>query len=630
MKYILQISVGPVQDFISAARRTRDLWFGSNMLSEISKAVAKSVKENGGILIFPAPEKDNDLNPDSDLSVANVILAEFENSDCETLKTVSDNALAAAKSRLKIYADKVFEKMNDYIVEDRWNAQLDDVIEFYSAWIPIEDGDYHSARRNVGRLLAARKNIRDFKPNPFPDKVPKSSLDGLRESVLIRNESEETLSELPKGVRIKPNEALDAIGLIKRVPTSKEDWVFPSITRVALDTWIRGKGKEFLADSDFLGMCEKLAELDALSRAKIYGRNGNSKNIYESFPYDGVILLPERHRSIIDDSREIPVIRKDKNKVKVETENLCSKISQYLEYSFSRSERPPEPYIAFLCADGDKMGAALSAMKSADEHGKFSQSLSRFALKARDVISENFGICVYTGGDDVMAFLPLGNALDCARGLYDLFKDTMKDYPDVSLSVGIAIAHAMENLEYLFNFGREAESIAKKGVNNKAVEKGNDRNGLAISVRSRGNIPFTVREQWKPKTDSHVLSEMSIEQRIKFFAECFMKGEIPAKFPYELRENAKFYKNWKNESTLAEAVKSDVIRIFSRKEITLNKDKKINEEEKKTFAEYIRSKVKDSETMKEFADELILSQWISSGMIQAENEKGGDDVEVQN
>lgn len=170
----------------------------------------------------------------------------------------------------------------------------------------------------------------------------------------------------------------------------------------------------------------------------------------------------------------------------------------------------------------------------------------------------------------------------------------------------------MENLEYLFNFGREAEGIAKKGVNNKAVEQKNDRNGLAISVRSRGNIPFTVREQWKPLTDSHVLAEKSIEQRIKFFAECFVNDEIPAKFPYELRENAKFYDNWAEDLKLAEAVRSDVIRIFDRKEITLKDD------EKTAFADYINSKVKDPETMREFADELILAQWISSGIKQAE------------
>ena len=591
MNYLLQISVGPVQDFISAARRTRDLWFGSNMLSEISKAVAKSVSENGGKLIFPAPEKDNDLLPDSDLSVANVILAEFENADGGKLMAVSDKALEAAKERLKFYAGKVFEVMKNYIVKDRWEAQLDDVIEFYSAWVPV-DKDYISARKNVARLLAARKNIRDFKRNPCHDRVPKSSLDGLRESVLIRNESDELLSALPPGVSIKLNEALDAIGLIKRVPTGKTDWVFPSISRVALDSWIRGEGKSFTEDSYFIGMCEELADLDALSRAKIPG------GIYDSFPYDGVIFLLERHQSIIDDSR-------DKDRAKT----LCSKIAQYLEH-----KSPSEPYLAFICADGDKMGAALSKLGSADAHRKFSQSLSKFALEARNVIKDNHGICVYTGGDDVMAFIPIGNALDCARKLYDLFRNTMNDYPNVSLSVGIAIAHAMENLEYLFNFGREAESIAKKGVNNKAVTNGNDRNGLAITVRSRGNIPFTVREQWKTLNYSHVLAEMSIEQRIKFFAECFMNGEIPAKFPYELRENSKFYNNWTNEATLSDAVRSDVIRIFSRKEITLKDD------ESKAFREYIESKVKDAETMREFVDELILSQWISSGMTN-----GGDD-----
>ena len=43
MNHLLQIAIGPVQEFIAAARRTRDLWFGSYLLSEISKAAALSV-----------------------------------------------------------------------------------------------------------------------------------------------------------------------------------------------------------------------------------------------------------------------------------------------------------------------------------------------------------------------------------------------------------------------------------------------------------------------------------------------------------------------------------------------------------------------------------------------------------
>ena len=440
MDYLLQISIGPVQDFISAARRTRDLWSGSTMLSEIAKSVALSVKNNGGKLIFPATDSDDDLKQNSELSVANVILAEFENADCGKPKDVSDKALSAAKERLNLYADNVWKKMSDWIVKSRWDDQLNDIIEFYSAWVPIVDGKYFEARKKVAKLLAARKNIRNFQANKCEEFVPKSSLDGLRESVLIRNLTEEDLAGLPDGVQLKPKESLDAIGLIKRVPdnTNKEDKSFASVIKVALNSWERGKGKRFMGD---------------------------------------------------------PVFRKRYNELLRDDNSVIEDIEWQLGKEFS-AHIPEAPYLAFLCADGDKMGEALSKMQSADDHRKFSQELSSFALKARNVIIKNHGSCVYTGGDDVMAFLPLDTVLKCARELHDLFDEIMGHY-EASLSVGVSIAHAMEDLAQLLQYGRDAEKIAK----------GTDRNGLAISVRSRGNIPFTVREQWKDKTESEKLAE---------------------------------------------------------------------------------------------------------------------------
>ena len=551
MKYLLQISIGPIQDFISAARRTRDLWFGSTMLSEIAKSVALSVKNSGGQLIFPAPKEDEDLQENSNLSVANIILAEFENTNGENLKIVSDKALSAAKERLNSYAVKVWNKMQNWIVKSRWESQLDDIIEFYSAWVPIVDENYFEARKNVVKLLAARKNIRDFQANKCNEIVPKSSLDGLRESVLIRNLSEKDLEGLPPGVQLKPKESLDAIGLIKRVPDdeNKDDKSFNSVMSVALGSWTRGKGKILMSDE-------------------------NSKKLYRELLRDD--------NSVIED------------------------IAWHLGKEFS-AHIPETPYLAFLCADGDKMGAALSNIKDAEGHRKFSKELSSFAQEARDVIRNYHGTCIYTGGDDVMAFLPLDTVLDCARELHDKFGEIMGRY-EASLSVGVSIAHAMEDLAQLLQYGRDAEIIAKKGVKNKAVEQGIDRNGLAISVRSRGNIPFTVREQWKDKTTSEKLSEKSLDERIKYFAECFKNNEIPTKFPYELRENAKFYQNWKVDENLKNAVVEDVTRIFA------NKDIKLKPDEKKLMNEYIKVKVHDSETIKILADELILAQWIASGM----------------
>lgn len=88
MSHLLSIAVGPVQELIAAARRTRDLWFGSYLLSEISRAVAKSVEADGGKLIFPA-------SADA-MNVANVILAELPKGDP---KDVAAKAKLAAQTR---------------------------------------------------------------------------------------------------------------------------------------------------------------------------------------------------------------------------------------------------------------------------------------------------------------------------------------------------------------------------------------------------------------------------------------------------------------------------------------------------------------------------------------------------
>src|SRR5829696_1712564 len=55
MSHVLILTLGPIQDFIETARRTRDLWFGSWLLSELSKATAEAIARVVGIeaLVFP-------------------------------------------------------------------------------------------------------------------------------------------------------------------------------------------------------------------------------------------------------------------------------------------------------------------------------------------------------------------------------------------------------------------------------------------------------------------------------------------------------------------------------------------------------------------------------------------------
>src|SRR5260370_34966319 len=235
MRYLLSISIGPVQDFIATARRSRDLWFGSWLLSEISKTVAKKIQSDGGELIFPSPiNAATELDEDSTYSVVKKLLAKIESNhihnDCEgirqaLLKRLSDigkDAFGDLKKLAKING-------NEAVHWEIADKQIKDLVELYWAAFPFDGQNYELARKRVEALLAARKVTRNFKPVDWGDNVPKSSLDGLRESVIdeavFDRLDERKLSETSKagilrelrtqyGVRGK--ERLCAVGLLKR------------------------------------------------------------------------------------------------------------------------------------------------------------------------------------------------------------------------------------------------------------------------------------------------------------------------------------------------------------------------------------------------------------------------------
>ena len=113
-RYLLQISLGPVQDFIAAARRTRDLWFGSLLLSEISKAAAAAVSDAGGSLIFPNFEgmTSQDIS-DASFNVANIILAEADSE--ENAKRASGEAKKAAEEKWLSFVDEAFKILSVHV-----------------------------------------------------------------------------------------------------------------------------------------------------------------------------------------------------------------------------------------------------------------------------------------------------------------------------------------------------------------------------------------------------------------------------------------------------------------------------------------------------------------------------------
>lgn len=568
MSHLLAISVGPIQEFIAAARRTRDLWFGSYLLSEISKAVARSVRGNGRTLIFPHP--DSDLDARSDLNVANVILAELDEGDPKEVAKVAAEAKEAAQNRWLEFADEARKEAADVIRTNIWDDQVGDVIEFYAAWV-ASSGGYSKDRARVMRLLAGRKNCRDFKNASQIDAgLPKSSLDGQRSTVLVGPKPGEKaatyrdnwLKEIRRKLRVRTGEQLDVVGVVKRIGEGNKP--YPSVSRIAADPWIRGN-KDEPAFKRFRTLIEQIHRKEPNA---VHRLDTNKYRRFEDFPYEGTAVYPSRHHEWLQETGL--------------TEDDLKPLREALK------ELPDaNPYLAVLVADGDKMGEAISVLDSAKKNREFSQALAGFAGEAKEIVERHQGVLVYAGGDDVLAFVPVDRCLECARNLHDKFGTLMHDHSRPALSVGVAIGHFLENLEILLDYGRAAEKDAKQP----------DRNGLAVHLLKRGGAPIMVRDRWEHDPDV----------RLTAFADMLNRGAIPMGLPYELQNMAVLYKTWPAEKA-NKAIRQDVLRLIAKKQPTSGS---VGER----LAPYLVDL--DASRLRRLAEELLVARQVARALRQA-------------
>ena len=604
-EHLLAMAIGPVQDFIAAARRTRDLWFGSHVLSEISKAAAKAVADQVGFdaLIFPAPQAADELAPQdtgANLAVANVILARLPSGSVPA--EVAKAAQRAAQTRWHQFAEQAKQQAEraGQIHEEVWRDQVDDVVEFYAAWAALpSDAEYRETRKLVMRLLAGRKACRNFEMAKGRAKLPKSSLDGARETVLFENTKGSGRLPLADG------EQLDVIGLTKRLAGSRQS--YPSVTRIAADAWLRilAKSQSHAPEfNDLKDVCERLVRDGVLSRSDMP---------LQTFPYDGTAVFLSRHADLA----------KEAGITKALVDPL-SKAVRELTRSVARSGLgEPSPYLAILVADGDRIGAAISQIESPEDHRRFSRELSSFAERAKQVVRDANGVCVYAGGDDVLAFVPLDECLKCARVLKTEFevlmgngKWTTADGKSPTLSVGIAIGHFMESLEDLLGFGRAAEQTAKKGLAPGSDEV--ERDALAVVVRTRGAAPISVRDNWKECDD-----DTALDQRLNHWAELFANGSLPNKLPYELRQLVAVYDRWPTDTisrreALQKVLGKDVKRLLKRKQTDLVDDEQDDDTDQKRldkrFLKAQRDSIKSVRDLKSLAEELLIAQQIGAAL----------------
>ncbi len=569
MSFLFECAIGPVQDFIATARRSRDLRYGSQMLSELSKAAARAIANNGGQLVFPfTADIETDLAAGSKFNAPNKIVAVTTVMPDVTAETAS-NAIAA---RLHELRDEAFGDIQTQPLFDRTlaNVQVDDLIEFYWASVQFDDNeDYATARRMAESVLSARKATRDFSQFVGPEK-PKSSLDGARESVIEENAylaSRDTPAEKQRKAKVlfdrfraRPAERLSGVDLLKRLGDSKSgEQSFPSTSGVAALPFLQyvdNNDKPGDRDRLFVDIKQCLADHDVI--------------VDES---DGALVFSSRLAELIPDTGKMRDVVSD-------VETILTKYAGKVR---------PRPYYALLIADGDNMGAVIdhqTTFSNAQErHRELSRVLSLFAAQVDGIVKSHQGALVYSGGDDIMAYLPLHTVLDCANALADRFKDALAEYElgngvSPTLSTGIVVAHHLDPLSDTLDLARSAEKAAKAVTG---------KHGLAITVSKRSGTDRTITG-----------NRQQLGERLQKMISWRSSGAISAGAAYELQELDRVL----GKSDVPEdAMIAEALRIIERKH-EAGGGKQIDTQVRDAFEEWIKT---DEIELQELTLELIVA-----------------------
>lgn len=556
MRHYFLCTIGPVQDFIATARRSRDLWYGSWMLSELSKAAARAIAEDPqNTLVFPAPPSKDNLAPGSRFVVPNKVSAVIEGEP----KQLAGKIESAIETRLFDMFEQSVQKIKDKIDYALAKRQVEDMLEFYWVSVRLEnENDYASAREKAEMLLTARKTTRNFAPFAGKD-VPKSALDGGRESVIpermypapgaSQKEKEETIRRLFSFYRARQGERLSGVDLMKRLGGEDQARHFRSTPDMAALPF-------FDRIEDEQGP-QKRQEL--LHQLKRLVPNHDEFGVTEGLIFEN--RLPD-----------------DPN-----AEQIREQIAGLLK----NFKHAPSPYYAILLADGDNMGAIIDSQKTIDAHRSLSQTLSRFAAAAEAIIEKHKGCSVYTGGDDVLAYLPMHTVLNCADELQREFANLLKGYEGYkdgkpvspTLSVGIAINHHIESLSEALELARSAEREAKK-VHGK--------NGLAILVSKRSGADRTIQGQFP-----------ALLPRLNALLNHAYRRQISAGTAYELHELHRTLSGL----GLGDGMNKEALRIIERKREG-GSNQKVSPEVIKQYEEWLQSGI----SLEQLATEMIIAQ----------------------
>ncbi len=516
-KKFLYFTIGPVQGFVAQARRTRDFWAGSFLLSYLAGAAMLEVIEAGGELLLPAvANKGEEINDPllkaiktareggSPLDKTEIkITATLPNRFIASVPVHFDPSLCvkAVNTAWERVAGTVWQK---YVAPAEslgrgtrqiWERQIRNFWEIN--WVTGEKTD--------STLLPRRKNWRNY---VFPvEEGDKCTLMGNWQEISgylrvkgQRSKQEAFWAEVRRRAgrrELDENERLCAIALVKRLyPLAAEEtigWRMPEVERypstpyLAAVPWIAEVTTKYPEEARRYAAAASRLPGAAYRENPLRFKSLNKTleqypRVREFASLDGNCFF----KQALSNPRLWENNEGEKKNGGGETGSLRGELVKMHGELCRKTGKEPSPFYAVLMMDGDRLGALLDKC----DFNEVSAALITFSHQVEEVVQEHDGVLVYAGGDDVMAFFPLDGALAAAVALRRVYS---KSFPP-SLAGKATISGALVYAHY--NTPLTAVIRQVHELLDRVAKEKTGRDSLAVTVWKGAGRVLTWSAPW--------------------------------------------------------------------------------------------------------------------------------------
>ena len=545
-KNYFHFTIGPVQGFVSQARRTRDFWAGSFILSWLSAVAIKAVEHQKGEIKFPHAnenymqwlegkgEKGTEPKQGSIPNRFKGLVAEVDD-DFEPKAVTIAVQEAWEELANMVWAGDLGHLSPSSDAATIWDRQIESFWDM--SWV-ITDNKEDSS------VLDQRKNWRSYTPPAEPG-IKCMMMEGWQELSGTISPNRKELAKFWDTLRdqkdspslkndLKEKEALCAMAFVKRRfsryfkdlnKTMPQGWqlkgwevpsAVPSVSYMAAVHWLEKVLTSENINSDTLSEFSKGAK----SLTGQYGEWKTHIHCLAPFVNDFQNLGKLDGNVFFETQLENKNIFEDQEQAK-EVSKLLSKINK------TEGIKKPSPFYAVLLMDGDSLGIHMSDPNKQDI---ISKALDSFTQKVPDLVQKNNGFLIYAGGDDVLAVLPVEDAIPCAVAIRETYQqcfETQNANFITSISAAIQFVHIKTALIKILRDSHDLlDSIAKEKTG---------RDALAIRVWKLGGKQLEWAQPWETALNLET-GKTHLEEVADTFQNEGMDEQFSNSFFYKIRE----------------------------------------------------------------------------------------------